>query len=140
VTIAAAKRPARTSEPSNLGASETGEPAKRPAIRDLAERLHFDPSDGRIWLDDRRMILMHSEAFGILRQEMIDAMGVDAVRGVLTRTGYIAGLRDAAIALKVRRGCATEDLLAAGAQVYAPQGIVSGERVRGEVDSGKGGF
>ncbi len=135
MTIATARRPAKASQ-----SNERDSRVERPAIGDLTERLHFSPLDGRIWLDDRRMILMHSEAFGILRQEMIDAIGPEAVRGVLTRTGYIAGLRDAAIALKVRSGGAAEDLLAAGAQFHALQGIVSVERVRGELNAETGEF
>ncbi|VTZ21285.1 Sigma-54-dependent Fis family transcriptional regulator [Methylocella tundrae] len=109
-----------------------------PEIGDLTERLHFNPSDGRIWLDDRRMILMHSEAFATLRQEMIESMGLDAARGMLTRVGYIAGSRDAAIAWKVRGGCSQLDLLAAGAQFHALQGIVSVEPIRIEIDSASG--
>lgn len=114
--------------------------APLPAIGDLTERLHFSPADGRIWLDDRRMILIHSEAFGTLRQELIETIGVDAARGMLTRVGYISGSRDATIAMKVRRGCSQMDLLAAGAQFHALQGIVGVERVRVEIDSAKGHF
>lgn len=109
-----------------------------PEIRDLAERLHFSPADGRIWLDDRRMILLHAEAFGLIRQEMIEAIGVEATRAMLTRVGYVSGSRDADIALKVRGPANQIDLLATGAQFHALQGMVSVEPVRVEIDSAKG--
>ncbi|HYD71123.1 sigma 54-interacting transcriptional regulator [Azospirillum sp.] len=111
---------------------------RQPEIGDLAERLYFNPSDGRIWLDDRRMILLHSDAFGTLRRQLIDMIGVEATRGVLTRIGYIAGCNDAAIAWKIRGGGSMVDLLAAGGQFHALQGIVRVEPLRLDVDSTKG--
>ena len=35
-----------------------------PEIKDLANRLRFMPSQGRIWLDDQRMMLMHVSSLG----------------------------------------------------------------------------
>ena len=46
-------------------------------MADLMARLHFSTSDGRIWLDDQRMLLVHAKALGSLRREMIEALGVD---------------------------------------------------------------
>src|SRR4030042_5678754 len=71
-----------------------------PDIKDLASRLHFSPVDGRIWLDDSRMILLRTEAFGALRQELIESLGIESARGLLTRMGYLAGSKDAALARK----------------------------------------
>jgi len=66
-------------------------------------RLHFSPADGRIWLDDQRMLLIHSSALGVLRRELIESLGIDRARGLLTRMGYHAGSRDAQMARRVRR-------------------------------------
>ncbi|MCQ8780197.1 XylR N-terminal domain-containing protein, partial [Escherichia coli] len=33
-----------------------------PDMADLMARLHFAPGDGRIWLDDQRMQLIHTSA------------------------------------------------------------------------------
>ena len=30
-----------------------------PSIDDLVARIHFDAREGRIWLDEQRMLLMH---------------------------------------------------------------------------------
>ena len=48
---------------------------KVPDIQDLAKRLRFAPQQGRIWLDDQRMMLMHISNLGSLRQELIEGMG-----------------------------------------------------------------
>ena len=33
-----------------------------PDLADLMARLHFSTSDGRIWLDDQRMLLLHAKS------------------------------------------------------------------------------
>lgn len=111
-----------------------------PDIRDLAERLRFNPADGRIWLDDRRMVLIHTDAFASLRQELIEALGIDAARGLLTRMGYLSGSRDAALARKVRGQDSAFDAFAVGPQLHALEGIVLVEPVRVDIDSTTGQY
>ncbi len=96
-----------------------------PQIGDLAERLHFSPDNGRIWLDNRRMLLIDSYSMGALRIELIEALGIKTARGLLTRMGYSCGTRDAQLAMKVRGD--KEDLMErflAGPQLHALEGIV----------------
>lgn len=110
-----------------------------PEIRDLAEQLHFSPSEGRIWLTDRRMILVHAEAFTALRQELIESFGPQAARGLFTRIGYIAGCRDAELAWKVRGSSDTlTDVWIAGAQLHSLEGIVRTEVIRADIESNSG--
>src|SRR5471032_947612 len=66
-----------------------------PTLGDLAECLFFSPGDGRIWLNDQRMLLLHSSSFGALRGEVIERLGLEQARGLFTRTGYASGARDA---------------------------------------------
>ena len=47
-----------------------------PDLADLMARLHFSTSDGRMWLDDQRMLLVHAKALGSLRFEMIETLGM----------------------------------------------------------------
>jgi DNA-binding NtrC family response regulator/predicted hydrocarbon binding protein len=110
-----------------------------PEIRDLAEQLHFSPSEGRIWLTDRRMILVHAEAFSALRQELVESFGPDAARGILTRIGYVAGCRDAELAWKIRGSSdSLADVWIAGAQLHSLEGMLHTEIVRGDIDSKSG--
>ena len=109
-----------------------------PDIRELFARLHFNPAEGRIWLEDSRMLLIHAEAFGAIRQELIDSVGVETARGLFTRMGYVAGSRDATLALKARGKSSQLDILATGAQFHSLEGIVRVVPVKIEMDSTRG--
>ena len=112
--------------------------ARFPDITDLAARLHFSPADGRIWLDDQRMLLIHSRAMGVLRRELIESLGIDRARGLLTRMGYFAGARDAEMARRVRPDKSLEDMFSVGPQLHALEGIVQVEMVRLDIDVERG--
>ncbi len=134
----AAKRNAKESLQLNF-ASQLSD-AAFPDIKDLASRLHFSPVDGRIWLDDSRMILLRTEAFGALRQELIESLGIESARGLLTRMGYLAGSKDAALARKVRPNDTQMNMFMVGPQMHGLEGIVRVEPVRMEMDSETGHF
>jgi two-component system, NtrC family, response regulator HydG len=111
-----------------------------PDIKDLASRLHFSPVDGRIWLDDSRMILLRTEAFGALRQELIESLGIESARGLLTRMGYLSGSKDAALARKVRPNDTQMNTFMVGPQMHGLEGIVRVEPIRMEMNSETGHF
>jgi len=109
-----------------------------PDMQDLTEHLFFNPQEGLIWLGEKRMLLLHAEAFGALRQELIDSMGVEFTRGLFTRIGYLTGVRDADLAIKTRTSGTQLDILAAGAQLHALAGMVEVTPVCIEFDQSKG--
>lgn len=109
-----------------------------PDMQDLAEHLYFNPEQGMIWLGEKRMLLWHAEAFGSLRQELLETLGVEQTRGLLTRIGYLSGTRGAELAIKTRQAGSQLDILAAGAQIHALCGTIKVEPVRIEVDQHKG--
>lgn len=87
---------AQGKDPSPLrGDSSLLQQDQSPTTAELAECLFFSPEDGRIWLNDQRMLLMHGSSFGALRREFIDNLGLERARGLFTRTGYQSGARDA---------------------------------------------
>jgi two-component system response regulator HydG len=95
-----------------------------PTLAQLTEALFFSPGDGRIWLNDQRMLLVHSAAMGHLRRELIDTLGLARARGLLTRAGYVSGARDAQL---VRQRWPDGDAAAvfmAGARLHALEGVV----------------
>jgi len=101
-----------------------------PLMRDFTSRLRFSPNEGRIWLDERRMVLLHAEAFGSLREELIASLGVDMARGLLTRIGYAAGCRDAETAWRILGSQASlVELVRTGAVMHAMQGFVLAENL-----------
>ena len=111
-----------------------------PDYDDLADRLRFSPHDGRIWLGDQRMMLLHVQAWGSLRRELVEAIGIERARGLLTRVGYMAGIRDSELALKIRGPDDSYELLKAGPALHALEGVVSVEPVRLEIDVARGHF
>jgi DNA-binding NtrC family response regulator/predicted hydrocarbon binding protein len=111
-----------------------------PAIHDLAKRLRFAPQQGRIWLDEQRMMLMHVSSLGALRQELIESLGKETARGLVTRIGYQAGTRDAAMTRKVRAGSNSYDDFLAGPQLVSLEGIVHCEPIALDIDVGRGHY
>lgn len=109
-----------------------------PALADLMARLHFSTSDGRIWLDEQRMLLVHASALGALRKEMIETLGVEVARGFMTRMGYHAGVGDAQMARRVRPAGSVKDMFVVGPQLHCLEGIGLSEAVRLECDVEKG--
>jgi two-component system response regulator HydG len=101
--------------------------ARLPDIGDLRSRIRFSPLDGRIWLDNSRMILMHAVAFASFRNELIETLGISRARRMLTRIGYAAGSRDAEMARSVRRDAGPVDAFLSGPQLHALEGIVLAE-------------
>ncbi len=113
---------------------------KVPDIQDLAKRLRFAPQQGRIWLDDQRMMLMHISNLGSLRQELIEGMGKERARGLVTRIGYQAGARDAQMSRRVRANRSTFDDFLAGPQLVSLEGIVFCEPLGLHIDVEKGEY
>ncbi|HEX5684193.1 MAG TPA: sigma-54-dependent Fis family transcriptional regulator [Ideonella sp.] len=95
-----------------------------PTMADLTESLFFSPGDGRIWLNDQRMLLMHSSAMGHLRRELIDTLGTERARGLLTRAGYVAGARDAQLVRERWAQADAANVFMAGTRLHALEGVV----------------
>ena len=101
-----------------------------PHVREFASKLRFSPNEGKIWLDDRRMVMLNADAFSSLREELVASLGVDTARGLLTRIGYAAGCRDAEMAWKMSGGKASlVELMRTGAIFHSLQGFVLAERI-----------
>ncbi|MFL9867832.1 sigma 54-interacting transcriptional regulator [Paraburkholderia fungorum] len=111
-----------------------------PTLGDLAECLFFSPGDGRIWLNDQRMLLLHSASFGSLRRELIESVGADLARRLLTRAGYASGTRDAALVRQRWPAADGASLLAAGTRLHALEGVVKVEPLHFAFDAATGRY
>jgi len=110
------------------------------SISDLASRIHFSEKEGRIWLDDQRMVLLHSSALGVLRRELIDSFGIDEARGLITRVGYNSGSHDADLARKLRSSATPLEAIMLGPKLHMLEGVARVEPVRLDVDVERGLF
>jgi len=115
-------------------------PVHVPDIQDLTNRLRFAPQQGRIWLADQRMMLMHISSMGALRQELIEGLGKERARGLITRIGYQAGNHDAEMSRKVRVNLNTYDDFLAGPQLVSLEGIVHCEANVLDIDVERGHY
>ncbi|MDD4941929.1 sigma-54-dependent Fis family transcriptional regulator [Rhodoferax sp.] len=95
---------------------------KYPPDKDLRRLLRFEPDSGAIWLGDRRMVLMHTAALAALRQDLINSVGTEHARRILTRMGYASGLSDAEYAKKTRPGESVQDSFLVGPQLHMLEG------------------
>lgn len=111
-----------------------------PTQRDLAEALAFSPGDGRIWLNDQRMVLWRSSTYGSLRRELIASLGQEQARSLLTRVGYAAGARDAELVRKMWPDSDPANAFHAGPRMHMLEGIVRPETIAFEFDISRGDF
>jgi DNA-binding NtrC family response regulator len=109
-----------------------------PGSTDLLSQIRFDSDQGKIWLNEQRMLLIHSSVMGQLRKELIDTLGIERARAFLTRFGYHSGWKDAELVKKIRPD-AGNDAFYTGPQLHAIKGMVRVEptALDFDVDSGK---
>lgn len=91
---------------------------------ELESRLRFLPDSGQIWLDQQRMIMVHAEAMGELRRELVDTLGRERARGVLTRMGHASGIRDARFARRLFPTASDSEVFVVGPQLHNLEGII----------------
>jgi DNA-binding NtrC family response regulator len=107
---------------------------------DLRSQVHFCAETGHIWLHEHRMLLVHADAQASLRKELVDTLGLERAKGLLTRMGYASGVRDAELA-RSRDGCASDvEAFMTGPQLHTLEGIVLVTPIKLEVDRARGKF
>ncbi len=103
---------------------------KQPQLHELTMRLRFAPDEGRIWMDDRRLVLMQAETFAQLRQALLEQLGLEATRQLLSRLYFAAGQRDAESAIRALGPQASwKELLDTGGRMHALHGYLLPEHV-----------
>src|SRR3954471_15986411 len=97
---------------------------KYPKDLDLRRLVRFSAEDGTIWLAEHRMVLLHVAALAGLRKELLNSVGLEHTRRVLTRMGYASGVRDAELAKKLRGDQNIIDAFVVGPQLHMLEGSV----------------
>ncbi|WP_227816420.1 sigma-54-dependent Fis family transcriptional regulator [Nitrogeniibacter aestuarii] len=111
-----------------------------PTLRDLTECLFFSPGDGRIWLEDQRMVLVHNTSLGALRRELIERLGIARARGLLTRAGFVSGVHDAQLVRERWVDADPAAMFVAGTRLHSLEGVVKVDVVRLEFDPPRGTY
>lgn len=110
------------------------------AMADLRDSFVFDPARAEIRLGNRRMALVDDLGMALMRRELIQALGHDRARGVMSRIGYGIGVTDAQFAHDLRQGGRLIDIYRAGPQLHALKGAVRAEELAFAADFAKGEF
>ncbi len=107
---------------------------------DLRGLLHFCAETGQIWLDEHRMLLVHAEAQGCMRKELINTLGMDRGRGLLLRMGFASGMHDAEVFSRRDQGASDHEAFMIGTRLHTLEGIVKVTTTRLEADRGAGKY
>lgn len=111
-----------------------------PDYNSIVKQIHFDKETGRVWLDESQMLFLDKTFFCDLRQVLIDIMGTNGARGVLTRLGYFAGFKHARLTEKLRKDYSDREAFLIGPQLSMVSGVASVEALTLDVDVAKGEF
>ena len=106
----------------------------------LLELLKADEESGVISFQHRRMLIFDADAMGLLRQELIEALGLERARHLLTRFGYACGYRDALTSKELFDWKSDSDWWAAGPRLHMLEGIVQVRLLRSQVGKDAGVF
>jgi DNA-binding NtrC family response regulator len=107
---------------------------------DLRGLVHFCAETGQIWLHEHRMLLVHAEAQGGMRKELIDTLGMDRARGLLIRMGFASGTHDAEVFSRRNQGATDYEAFMIGTQLHTLEGIVKVTTLRLEADRAAGKY
>jgi len=107
---------------------------------DLRARLHFCAETGQIWLHEHRMLLVHSEAQATLRWELIETLGMDRARGLFSRMGYAAGMRDFELASTRTKTGSDIEIFMTGPHLHTLEGVVKVTPIKLQFDRNVGSF
>ena len=106
----------------------------------LRSRLKFDMEDGRIWLDENRMLLVHAQAMAATRRELFETLGQRRAQGLMLRMGFATGRLDADLATKLVGAGDDYDVFNIGPVLHGFEGIVKSTITEAEIDWEKGSF
>ena len=109
-----------------------------PNIEDIARHIHFEASSGTIWLHDQRAVVLPTAVLKAFRTTIVESMGLEEARKMMTTLGYEIGQSDALMAKKFRASGSFHSIIAAGPQLVHLKGIANVDPVNFKVDFEKG--
>lgn len=109
-------------------------------FKDLTNLIHFQSTEGKIWLGEQRMLLLQVSAMASFRREMVNTLGIERAKGFFLRQGYQSGLKDAELARKLRPNASEYDMFLAGPQLHSLKGLVKVRPTEVDIDKECGRF
>ena len=94
-----------------------------PDASDLSSHVHFNPEQGKVWLDEQRGILQTLPSLASKWREVIKLIGLERSRKLYMRSGFRNGQADAQLARMHRPDASITDLFLAGPQLHMLRGM-----------------
>lgn len=111
-----------------------------PPLKDLSDQVRFLGCEGKIWLDEQRMLLIQVSMMASCRRELIEMLGVERAKGFFLRLGYQSGLKDAELARKLRPQGSDLEMFFTGPQLHSLKGMVNVRPQEIDIDLANGQF
>lgn len=106
----------------------------------IKQKLVFDYENCRIRLGQNSMLLMHTESFANLHQELFNSMDKEKAQGVLLRMGFTSGQLDADMVVNLGTPLSSFDVFDLGPALHGLEGIVRANVINYDIDWEKGSF
>lgn len=107
---------------------------------DLIERIQFDRETGHIWFNENQMLLLDATFFSDMRKVMVETLGMNGARAVLTRIGYLGGYKMADLARKMHPTKEDSEAFVIGPQLTMITGMAAVNLVSLDMNIGTGRF
>ncbi|MGB5159220.1 sigma 54-interacting transcriptional regulator [Desulfobacterium sp. N47] len=88
----------------------------------LIESLEFYPENGIVKFKGQRMLILAADALGLLRKELIETLGENTARGIITRFGFACGYNDGMIINDFLKGSSSEEKLKYAKGLHVQEG------------------
>lgn len=98
-------------------------------LEQLTPRLSFAVSDGKVWLNEQRIMLFSQTALGKFRKEVYETIGHDRAKAFFLRLGFQLGKLDGEMARQSDDSLPLEERFLIGPQLHALRGMVLPELI-----------
>lgn len=107
---------------------------------DFHSMVEFDPLHGSIRFCGRRAILLHVDSMGALRKELVETLGMEIAKVVMTRYGFSSGYEDAELLAAYMRPDSLEEFVLGGPRTHMFSGIAEVEPEELSLDRASGRY
>ncbi|WP_297309085.1 sigma-54-dependent Fis family transcriptional regulator [Neptuniibacter sp.] len=107
---------------------------------DLIERIQFDRESGHIWLDESQMLLLDATVFSDMRKVMVETLGMNGARSVLSRIGYLGGYKLCDLSRKMHPDKPDSEAFVIGPQLTMITGMAAVNLLKLDMDIEAGTF
>ncbi len=107
---------------------------------DFHSLIDFLPETGSIRFCGRRAILVHADSMGALRKELVETVGLDIAKVILTRYGFSCGYEDAELLAGYMHPDSLEEFILGGPRTHMFSGIAEVEPSPPEIDRDHGRY